>query len=522
MPAYILLPTEGNRNKFLVWAVASILSLVTVSTLLALCRTSQRRLNSGAAVQRRLSDTEDAHDRSDLLEQCLDLEQELGLHPAVSEYVEEASEAKSRLVAMLYDSAVNFERMRAVAPQMLQDEAQPPPPKIPRLNESSPSTSHSGASFGAFWQRRSFAAVGGVVSALDPDAWLPGDSGAQQSQTAKLEDLLGLQWDTSAPPVGPSAVYKGKAADIPPAASLFGRAHSGVNALVPGAWLDDEGFQKRIVSTTSRHATRGATSEASISAVSVAAPNERKGRVDPRTPTAGGAGGGGPPEDGDIRLHPFVRLPVINPQHIHRCFRKEFALSFGLWVHDPMKAYTTMRSLFAKASLTAQDVETLMTEAEILANYAVHKLAGPCKDSTSYLLVKLSSLFMVFDYLVCAIELLGEKMDTGNWWNEFAQKFRTDYRLPEAARTQRATFLNQLVNRLSSALAIYKGRRRPNFREIIELKRTILAEANAETQLGNPQWKLWIQDDKEFSSSNSYPKPQSDVRTPDERGRKLL
>ncbi|CDI87768.1 hypothetical protein EPH_0055430 [Eimeria praecox] len=207
-------------------------------------------------------------------------------------------------------------------------------------------------------------------------------------------------------------------------------------------------------------------------------------------------------EAGELRLHPFVRLPMVNPEDVRRSFRVQFALSFQYGKASPMETYMTMRSLFAKASLTAQDVETLMLQAEILANYATDKLGRPHSRCTAnYLVMKLASLLMVFDHLVCAIELLGEKMNTGSWWPEFVSKFRTDYLFPEAARTKKMEMLNKMVNRLSSALAIYKTGKRPPLKDVVELKRAILAHHYKGRQLSHPLWRLWLQDDKEFSSS---------------------
>ncbi|CDJ59698.1 hypothetical protein, conserved, partial [Eimeria maxima] len=161
-----------------------------------------------------------------------------------------------------------------------------------------------------------------------------------------------------------------------------------------------------------------------------------------------------PPElcmSGDIRLHPFVRLPVVNPKHIRRSFREKFALLPRLGKSIPiMESYTTMRSLFAKELLTAIDVEILMTEAEILANYATSKLsATPKRRTAHYLVVKLSAMVLAFDYLVCTIQLLGDKMNTAKWWPQFVQKFRTEYSLREKGIMEKTEFLNKIVNRLS-------------------------------------------------------------------------
>ncbi|CDJ29820.1 uncharacterized protein EMH_0052940 [Eimeria mitis] len=170
-------------------------------------------------------------------------------------------------------------------------------------------------------------------------------------------------------------------------------------------------------------------------------------------------------DTGNIHLHPFVRLPA--------------------------------------ASLTTEDVEKLMAEAELLASYAAQKLAVPCSIcKAGNVFMKLSSLFMMFDYLVCTIEILGEKMNTGRWWREFAEKFQTEYSLTVNTTKERTVALTKLVNRLSSALSIYKEGRRPPLSDIIQLKREIITQAYRNSQLSNSLWKLWLQDDEDFSSSS--------------------
>ncbi|CDI87846.1 hypothetical protein EPH_0064470 [Eimeria praecox] len=175
-----------------------------------------------------------------------------------------------------------------------------------------------------------------------------------------------------------------------------------------------------------------------------------------------------------------------------------------------MKSYMRIRSLFAKEWLTAKDADALVMEAEQLVNYASARLGKQqIRCTANYLVAKLSSLFMVFDHLVCIIELLGDKMNTDSWWPEFVQKFRIDYRFPEAARTKKTEMLNKLVNRLTSALAIYKTGRRPPLEDVVELKRAILAQAYKGSQLAHPLWELWIRDDREFcgysdSSGNPF------------------
>ncbi|CDJ29821.1 LOW QUALITY PROTEIN: uncharacterized protein EMH_0052950 [Eimeria mitis] len=155
-----------------------------------------------------------------------------------------------------------------------------------------------------------------------------------------------------------------------------------------------------------------------------------------------------------------------------------------------------MRILSSKASLTVQDAEAVLTEAELLVDNASHQLRRPPSNWTAaYLVMKLSSLFMVLDCVVCTTEVLGDKMNAGRLWGEFAQKFRADYFLPGTGRKLRQRALKRLVNRLSYALSIYKEARRPALQEIIELKGAIItlpykASQDCRTHCGSSGWRM--------------------------------
>ncbi|CDJ30174.1 uncharacterized protein EMH_0055930 [Eimeria mitis] len=549
-----LLRRGKHRSKFLVGALASIVSVVAILALLALCRTSQRRLNFGGSVRRNLSDTEDEDRMSRIIDQCLDLEEELGLGPAASP----PNHRKScKLRSDRYLESKGRSAMRFIASRGLEGEARPPPPKIPRLNESWVSSPHPQMSAGAFPSHPSGMAIGSAVSALDADAWVEEESELMLGEG-------GHQWYTT------KEDTPGPELSRPLVSFSLGRAHSGDYAMMPDAWLEDsvantdeQALQQMVVGTVTGHPKGETSSAASSSADSVgtfikptggkptggvdhgvvrpAVGQESGGgmlvqmetgqRIDkPKgsiaftshalkesgSATAVGAtssGGGEPCMSKHIHQHPFVRLPAVNPEDIRRHFSEFIFLPFDRKADSPMGAYMIMRRLFAKPLLTAGDVETLMANAEQLVRYATFKLTRPDNiHAASRRFMKLSSLFMVFDHLVCTIELLGEKMDTDSWWPGFVTKFQTDYDLPEKARMKRTSMLSQLVNRLSRALSIYKQRRRPPLQEVIELKRLVIREAYNIGQMANPLWQLWMQDDKEFSSSSTAPDSLPDGR----------
>ncbi|CDJ30856.1 LOW QUALITY PROTEIN: uncharacterized protein EMH_0061830, partial [Eimeria mitis] len=162
-------------------------------------------------MRRRLSDTDDDRERSDILEQCLDLEEELGHPLAASERVDESNEVKARLVDMLPTS-------------------------------------------------------GGA--ALTPEGW--------------LDDPLANIYQQTSQQVAVGTVWRNPVVEAASTAPI------------------DAGS----VGTPSEGAVKGSASAPAVKAA-----------------RRGGAGKGGAP---GIRQHPFVRLPAVNPEDIHRSFRGSF------------------------------------------------------------------------------------------------------------------------------------------------------------------------------------------------------
>ncbi|CDJ59465.1 hypothetical protein EMWEY_00057590, partial [Eimeria maxima] len=438
-----LLRGGAYRDRRLAGAVVSVISLVVVLALLAVCRTVQKKLEFGAAPGRNLSDADDDQERSNILEECLDFEEEHGLGKASHKTVEDANKGTERLVAMMYESAADFERKRALTSAGLQGEELLRPAKVARLNEPSSSTYHQLTPVEVFESDISGVALGQPADPLDADAWettypeFGFDEGKQQQHLPKPTGVSWFKQGAPPFPVSWPSTYEAKASGSHSASVSIGNERS-ADALVPDSWLHDfvgskaaHSSRRRAAGTVWPSPAVEATLAAPTTAGSMRASDEHGGGIvkTPRTKarrkraklstqvnaveqhgrlqeasdvTSGGIGRSVSDEDGlaaarvpcirgDIRLHPFVRLPAVNPKHIRRSFRERFALLPRLGKSIPiMESYTTMRSLFAKELLTAIDVEILMTEAEILANYATSKLsATPKRRTAHYLVVKL-------------------------------------------------------------------------------------------------------------------------------------
>ncbi|CDJ51475.1 hypothetical protein EBH_0000770 [Eimeria brunetti] len=502
----------------------------------AVCLARLQRPLSQAAKRRRLSHTEDdSNELSSILDQCVDLQDEHGFQLPAYELIEER-EATERLVAMLHASAAAFEGSRAlVSAQSLELEgplARYGPPQRPYITpQQLPHTEVwgglSGAAIGPVGgptavKEGSFAgeedAEGDLVSASH--AHSPASYDIAKAFSAAMRATIGDDDDAAAAHGGDASAPQlvGWILSTPDNASAA--------ALSPDAWLaylptvefplvvqqrtkatesalvaaDEEGAgslggrrrnpRKQIDGKQQLEAISGLASGVPASATSAQRKRSSEGNNQ------------GCMENQDLVLHPFVRLPAVNPQDVRRYFRPVYALTLKLNIVSPMRSFMEMRKLFAKPSLTAEEVDTLMLEAENLANYAKDKLVGPTTSGKpSYIFRKLSPLFMVFDCLMCTIETLGDKMLASSWWDEFASKFETEFSIPFDGKFEQTRTLSRLVNRISEALSIYKQGRRPPLTEIIELKRGILTQKCKGSQLQHPLWKFWLKDDDEFLRS---------------------
>ncbi|CDI83028.1 hypothetical protein EAH_00032290, partial [Eimeria acervulina] len=322
----------------------------------------------------------------------------------------------------MYPQALQHSAVDTALQKGFQDEAHSPLSKIPRLDESWQSTSHPGVSAGRFGSDRSGGEVGSGFDPFSADAWTAnpawpvlGEEG-QQVQAAGASGMQGPQWNVSESRTSSSGIYEQEVITNQGAFSSVGSATSSEDPRNPAAWLDyhsgsmyPQALQHSAVGTALQNPTVDAASLASTDTGSFGtdSPAGTVGRgnfpggfgygnsvlmwqaeiVQQRGSQAQAANGtldaseisesarGGPVTSGDerercnapdIRQHPFVRLPEVNPESICTKFCPSRALLIDLNVTGPMGAYTTIRELFAKPSLTAADVDLLVTNVENL------------------------------------------------------------------------------------------------------------------------------------------------------------
>ncbi|KAL8269885.1 hypothetical protein Esti_006192 [Eimeria stiedai] len=147
------------------------------------------------------------------------------------------------------------------------------------------------------------------------------------------------------------------------------------------------------------------------------------------------------------RHHRFVRLPKVQSGAIRRTLMVQAANSGPRYLSksSSFDILATLRALFAKSELDANDVEELCQAVEKLVNYA-HKRISPNLTPRRFgrLVGRLGLYFLILDSVMNACEVLGPAALTEHWWDAFTGRFRTKYPevLKSALRTSEATEFN--------------------------------------------------------------------------------
>ncbi|CDI83075.1 hypothetical protein, conserved [Eimeria acervulina] len=215
-----------------------------------------------------------------------------------------------------------------------------------------------------------------------------------------------------------------------------------------------------------------------------------------------------PRSSNDPRLHPYVRMPVVEAGVVPHDFDPSGVFAPSSKSFPFTKSLHEMRQLFAKPTLNQQDVDILMDMARGLANNLWLKAASTLRQVRPvFASASLGNTFLAMDYVVSAVELLGGHMKLDMWWENFAQAFDTNYNLPPSTEFHRssARFNAYLANQLLNALRIYKTRRRPPLTLVIELKRNLFFAAHSPPLFKSSQWDPWRQDHNFFEEFGYEP-----------------
>ncbi|CDJ68435.1 hypothetical protein, conserved [Eimeria necatrix] len=202
----------------------------------------------------------------------------------------------------------------------------------------------------------------------------------------------------------------------------------------------------------------------------------------------------------DITNHPFVRLPVLEPNIFIRRFQSESLFS-RMWTNvSTWSHFLTLRRLFAKSILNQEDTDTLVRTVEGLVDVIWTQMQNrtmPIRPSLA--VAALGHAFLAFDYIVCTVQLLGDAMQVPLWWGKFISAFDISYDHQRGRKRQLRPGLNaQFAHRLLNALNIYKTGTRPNVEEVVELKRLLFCFPHSPRPFRASQYNPWREDELRF------------------------
>ncbi|KAL8436649.1 hypothetical protein ACSSS7_001579 [Eimeria intestinalis] len=163
------------------------------------------------------------------------------------------------------------------------------------------------------------------------------------------------------------------------------------------------------------------------------------------------------------RQHPYYRLPRVDPSHQStRRFNPILATSRSLAHRSPTFSLQMMRELLLRESLTPEDLDVVCKLTHQLAAHANYFESQSTKRKPRYAALPiLGRRFLVLEYLLCGLQLLGEPAQ-GAWWASVSNAVNSEDSPPteSSVYTAQAVFNRQLSRQLCAALNTLKTGRR--------------------------------------------------------------
>ncbi|KAL8448555.1 hypothetical protein Emed_003735 [Eimeria media] len=216
-----------------------------------------------------------------------------------------------------------------------------------------------------------------------------------------------------------------------------------------------------------------------------------------------GPGPSSVPSGADTTVHPWVRVPPLKPGVKPMQFR---AHRIPTVVPRPsnVPSLTRMRELLLRSALGQQEADSLVLQAELLANHAFYHLTGPLSPTRIVdNVVALGRRLMTFRTLYLASRAVQQPWPLQQWWRDLANAIPTEcpFMPGDPGMNGRSEDSAALAVRLSAALELYKNGNAPSDDELIFLMRQLFCSKRAPRELRRKTWDPWRKDDDVSPSS---------------------
>ncbi|CDJ46425.1 hypothetical protein EBH_0066070 [Eimeria brunetti] len=200
--------------------------------------------------------------------------------------------------------------------------------------------------------------------------------------------------------------------------------------------------------------------------------------------------------DSVLATHPFYRYPEHQRGFSSRSFDVRLAAAFAKKLH-PNTELAICREIMKKRSLTLQDFDELLSQAEILCGYASSSMRVHYKRAQAMCAREtLGTVFLVLDTLHCAAEVLGERSKKQLWWPLIVRHIEDAKYFPakELLLTCKTIRNTDVALTLSTALEYYRRGCRPPARMVIGLKEALFCERGTSSKFHAEYWNPYRDD----------------------------
>lgn len=200
-----------------------------------------------------------------------------------------------------------------------------------------------------------------------------------------------------------------------------------------------------------------------------------------------------------IESHSFYRIPRAPPNVQTSLFNAAQAFVDTHRPADLSKKLGTLRELFAKQTLCADDLKILMSVAYTLLHHASRWSAYDFEGTAPFRAVeKAARRFLVADGVWCICAVMGAAMNPAQWWDQFIAHVAIPESAAHCILAKDQPNWRPMIGRFRRAIEQYRRRRRPEAAEIVDLKRAIFCNPRFHYSFRNGMWDSWRQDDEDF------------------------